>query len=116
MDNKKISKEEFEEYSIEELVEFCNENGLEDYIDDIVTAERLDEIVAERAGEGMEAMKIFLEDISWMNDEYYKIDGYSNAKNVEAIDTECLISDILKNEAELFTEEEEEDEEVDSEC
>lgn len=67
-----------------------------EHIGDIVDDEQLDERVASLAQEGgWQRVAHFLAGITFMNDDYYWINGYANAENLDKGRLEGIVSDLL---------------------
>lgn len=78
---------------IEFLMDFESEKGA-DF--GIVTTDILDEIVKQETDKGgFVRVAHFLAGIEWLNDDYYRIDGYGNAQDIKVDDLECWLKDIL---------------------
>jgi len=67
-----------------------------EYVDDIVSDEGLDEMVEHMSYEsGWQRVKHFLSGIEWMNDGYYRIDGYGNAENLTVTYLESVRDELV---------------------
>lgn len=62
---------------------------------EIITSDELDELVKDTAVYGWVRVACFLAGIDSMNEDYYRIDGYGNAKNIKESDLECWLYDIV---------------------
>lgn len=79
-----------------EAIEFCYNYQLETGADfEIITTEELDDLVEHEAQNGWHRVAYFLAGIENMNEDYYRIDGYGNAKDITASDIECWLEDII---------------------
>lgn len=59
-------------------------------------ADILDEIVKQEAEKGgFIRVAHFLAGIEWLNDDYYRLDGYGNAQDIKVSDLECWLTDII---------------------
>jgi len=94
------------------LVNFCNENGLEDYVSDIIDTDTLDDMTVREAEKyGFERVYHFVSGIEYLNDEYYYIDAYGNARNLADSDVDWIFDEVLKDEDFEWDEEWEEESE-----
>lgn len=88
-----------------DYVDFCYENKLENYADDFIHTDDLDEFVARRVQSGgWQGVACMLNRVDWFDDEYYHIDGYGNIENVNPNILDAYKSDILREfgDTELF--------------
>lgn len=60
----------------------------------IITADDLDEMVKNYADDGFARIACFLAKVEGLNDDYYYINGYGNAENIDKSTIECYLSDI----------------------
>lgn len=73
-----------------------------EHIADIISEESLNEMVAHQAQDGgWQRVACFLSGIDYMNDDYYYINGYGNAENLDHGTLEAIVSDLT---AELLSE------------
>lgn len=72
----------------EEAVNIINDN--------IIDTELINELIKEKINEGADwvSIKILLEDIHYMNDSYYHIDGYGNIEDLTIGHIEDMYEDI----------------------
>lgn len=90
-------------YDAFDVINFAHElmnYGLVPYADehvmDIVSDETLDEMVKHEADSGgWQRVAHFLAGITFMNDDYYRINGYGNAENLEHGHLEAIVSDLI---------------------
>ena len=75
--------------------------------DNIIDTEIINELIKEKINDGADwvSIKILLEDIHYMNDNYYHIDGYGNIEDLTIGHLELMYEDI-KNELTDILEEE----------
>lgn len=102
-------KEMYRSEAIPALIDFCNENGLEEMVSDFIDTDYLDEYVQHEAEGGWQRVACFLAKVECLNDDWYILDGYGNLKEIERVDLDCIIDDILSYHADLFEEEDEEE-------
>jgi len=95
-----------------DLISFCNDNGLEDRVDDIVDTEYLDEMVKSEAEGGWQRVFFFLHNINYMNADYFRLDGYGNVADLSSDDFKTYKDDIATD-ATFDEEEPEEDDDID---
>jgi hypothetical protein len=86
-----------------DLINFCNDNGLEDYVSDLVDSDTLDEMVKSEAEGGWQRVSYFLAGIQSMTSDYYRINGYGNAEDADSDDFASCKSDVA-NAADFDTE------------
>lgn len=98
----------------EELIEFCDDNCINSYVDDIYTDEQMDEYIQNHAGEyiaenGWVRFRDCLNDI---NDGYdfYRRNGEMDFEYMDRGDLNDLKERILEDEDEIFDEEYDEEE------
>lgn len=79
--------------------ELCNENivsNADEYVQDIIDDEQLDEMVANEAKEnGWQRVKFFLGGIDFMNDDFYYINGYGNVENLSSGLLDSIMGDLM---------------------
>ena len=81
--------------AIDESIEFLYKYQIEHGTDfGIITADELDEMVENYAGDGFARIACFLGKVEGINDDYYYINGYGNAENIDKATIECYLSDI----------------------
>lgn len=81
--------------AVDESIEFLYNYQMEFGADfGIITADELDEIVENRAGDGFARMACFLAKVEGLNDDYYYINGYGNAENIDRGIIDCYLTDI----------------------
>lgn len=67
------------------------------HVGDIISDERMGEMVRSIAEEsGWHSVANFLASVKRTNDEYYLLDGYENAENLEYSDLESIVEDIVR--------------------
>jgi hypothetical protein len=78
-----MTKQEFLDDITEwgELIDFCNENSLET-CSDIIDDDQMDEMVKAEAESGWARVMYFLAQVDTSSDDYYLINGYGNAENL----------------------------------
>lgn len=64
--------------------------------DNIIDTEQINELIKEKINDGCDwiSIKILLEDIHYMNDSYYHIDGYGNIEDLTIGHIEDMYEDI----------------------
>jgi hypothetical protein len=90
-------------YDASDVINFamhlCNEGivpGADEFVQDIVDDEQLDEMVKHEAESGgWQRVAFFLADVRYTNDEYYYINGYGNAENLTNDRLEGIVSDLV---------------------
>lgn len=96
-------------HDVYDVINFANELsseghviGAEEYVQDIVTDDMLDEMVQyEVESGGWQRVKFLLGGIDDINDDFYRINGYGNAENVTPDYLDAIVDDLM---GELFTE------------
>lgn len=85
-------------YDAGDVYAFAASLGKEDHVSDIVTDEDLDMMVARVAQEdGWQRAACFLAGIKYMNDDYYRINGYGNAENLDRDYLKSIIDEVIQD-------------------
>ena len=80
----------------EDIIEFLYNYQLDKGAEfEIVNSVDLDSIVQDTVKYGWQRVACFLAGIDSMNEDYYRIDGYGNVKNITENDLECWLYDIV---------------------
>lgn len=108
MKNYKATAQEFKndlkgyEYDKDKIIAFLSEFESAYGADfGIVSTDILDEMVEHEAKNGgFVRVAHFLAGIEWLNDDYYRLDGYGNAQDIKIDDLECWLTDIINGDFE----------------
>lgn len=99
-----------------EIRELGEEYGHYELLDDVIDTDYLDEMVRMRLESGgWQGVACMLSDISSLNDEYYRIDGYGNIEDFDRNDCEMIIDELeilLENDIEEEDDDDDDEEEV----
>ena len=89
-------------YDLDTIIEWLYNYECEHCTDfNIVDVDTLDIMVETEAQRGgFVRVAHFLAGIEWLNMNYYRIDGYGNARDIEASDLECWLQDIINGDYE----------------
>ena len=98
-----MTKNEFEEWKdnnrndFAALINFANDNGCEECVDDIISADMVDDFVRERMDNGgWQGVACCISDIiNNMNDDFYRVDGYANLTTLD--DWDMYADEIERN-------------------
>lgn len=83
---------------VEAFINLAYQSENEDLIEEIISSEELDEIVAHQAKDsGWQRVYYLLKGIDWMNDEYYRVNGYGNIENLTADYKEMIADEVIAN-------------------
>ncbi|WP_144460394.1 antirestriction protein ArdA [Siminovitchia fortis] len=83
-------------YDMGDVISFAQETEKEEYVEDIIYTEDLDEYVQYRLEQGgWQGVKFMLKDINYINDDYYRINGYGNIEEVPQNYHEELVQEIM---------------------
>lgn len=95
---------------LRELEELTEAYG---YLDDIIDTDLLDELVQSRLSDGgWQGVACMLSDVSYLNDDYYVVDGYGNIRHLQTSDLEIALDGMV---SEIDLDEYDEDDEEDIE-
>lgn len=84
-------------YDAGDVYAFANSLGMEDHVEDIITSDTLDELAAlEAETGGWQRVKCFLAGVEDMYAEYYRINGYGNAEDIDSDYLKCVVDDIIR--------------------
>lgn len=78
---------------LRELEELTEAYG---HLDDIVDTDLIDELVQSRLSDGgWQGVACMLSDVSYLNDDYYVVDGYGNIRHLQTSDLEIALDSIV---------------------
>lgn len=67
-----------------------------EYVGDIIDDEQLDELVAyEAQNNGWQRVKFFIGGIERINEDFYRINGYGNAENIDPEYLDAIMDDLM---------------------
>ena len=80
-------------------MDLCNEGivgNADEYVQDILTDEQVDEMVAHQAQEsGWQRVAYLIGGIEFMNDDYFIMNGYGNIENISPTHLEGIVADLF---------------------
>lgn len=88
-----MTRQEFEELveeledldSLGDLKQFCDDNGLEGYLDDYLSDDEALDYIKQYNCDSMERLYFCTREINDWNANYYHIDGYGNLENGQSL-------------------------------
>lgn len=83
---------------INTLINLAHQSDNEELVQDIISTDELDDIVAHQAhAYGWERVFYLLRGIEWMNEDYYTFNGYGNIENLTSDYIESMADDVIGN-------------------
>ena len=82
---------------IESLFEIAYEHDLEYIVENIISAEDIDDFIQARLeSSGWQGVVCCLEKVKYVEDEYYLVNGYGNLEEITLDYLRCLVDDLEK--------------------
>lgn len=85
-------------YEVEDVLNFANDTGMESHVDNVISAEDMNDFVKSRMGDdphGWVGAKFLLNGISDVDADYFIIDGYENVQDLESGHLKSVVSDMF---------------------
>lgn len=86
------------DYEIEDVLNFASDTGMESHVDNLISAEDMNDFVQERIGDdpyGWIGAKNLLSNISDVDADYFLIDGYENVQDLESDHLKSMVRDMF---------------------